>query len=295
MTSVKILNAMPPYTLFGVENDYKNAKVVVLPIPYDSTTTYKSGARDGPHAIIDASRNMEFYSEELDGDVTELGICTLDELFPSVNSPEETVNMIEKEVSQILDDGKIPLCIGGDHTIAVGPIRAVAKRNKDFSVIHFDAHSDARDTYAGSKYCHACIMARAREVCGSCISVGVRSIDADSAKKVGKEIIYRKDMHDMTLKQVIDDIVKRTREKVYITIDVDVLDPSEMPSTGTPEPDGLRYYELTSILKGILSKKKLLGLDFTELSPPVGNNLTAPNFLVAKLIYTVLGYAYYNK
>ncbi|MEM3839487.1 MAG: agmatinase [Candidatus Micrarchaeaceae archaeon] len=286
---------MPPYTLFGVDNDYNNAKIVVLPIPYDSTTTYKAGARDGPHAIIDASRNMEFYSEELRGDVTELGIYTLDELFPNLNSAEETVNMIEKEVGNILDDKKIPLCIGGDHTIAVGAIRAVSKRNKDLSVIHFDAHSDARDTYAGSKYCHACIMARAREVCSSCLSVGVRSIDADSAVKYGKEIIYRKDMHNLTIDQIVNEIVNRTKERVYITIDVDVIDPSEMPSTGTPEPDGLRFGELTAILRGVLAKKKLLGLDFTELSPPAGNNLTAPNFLVAKLIYLTLGYAYYRR
>ncbi len=292
---MKVLNAMPPYTLFGVENDYKKAKIVVLPVPYDSATTYKSGARDGPHAIIDASRNMEFYSEELGGDVTELGIFTTDEIFPSVNSPEETVNMIEKEVTNILDDGKIPVCIGGDHTVAIGPIRAVGKKNRDFSVIHFDAHSDARDTYAGSKYCHACIMARAREVCSSCVSVGVRSIDEESARKYSKEILYRKDMHAMSVKEIVDNILKRTKEKVYITIDVDVLDPSEMPSTGTPEPDGLRFYELTSILKGILAKKKLLGIDFNELSPPAGNNLTAPNFLVAKLIYMSLGYAYYRK
>ncbi len=289
---MELNNPMPKYNLFGVENpEYSDAKVVVLPVPYDSTTTYKSGARDGPHEIISASRNMETYSEEFGCDITErIKIFTTDELAPNLNSPEETVRSIEEEVSKILKGGKMPVVLGGEHTVAVGAIYAVSKHVKDFSVIHFDAHSDYRDEYMGSKYCHACIMARARERCDSCFSVGVRSIDETSAAKYGKDILYRKDMHNMTLKEVSEEIIRRTRKNVYITIDTDVIDPSQLPSTGTPEPDGLSFFELTQILKSVISEKHLVGIDFNELAPIGG--LTAPNYLVAKLVYMALGYAF---
>ncbi len=293
---MKLLNAMPPYNLFGIEDqNYANAKVVVLPVPYDSTTTYKSGARDGPHAIIDASRNLEFFSEELEDDMTRLGIFTLDELSPNLDSPEKTINSIELETSAIVDDGKLPLLIGGEHSIAIGSIRAISKKygRDNFSVLHFDAHSDSRDEYMGSRYCHACIMARAREVCNSCFSIGVRSTEEDGYRKHRDSTIYRKDMHTKSIEQVVEQLAERTKENVYITIDVDVLDPSIMPSTGTPEPDGLSFYEITSILRDLLAKKKLVGIDFNEFSPIGG--MVAPSFTVAKLIYLTLGYAFAQK
>ncbi len=288
---MKLLNPMPPYTLFGVDNpEYSEARIAVLPVPYDSTTSYKAGARDGPHAIIDASRNMELYSEELGTDISSIGIYTLDELMPNINSAEEMVRSISAEVSNMLESGKVPLTLGGEHTVAVGPISAMGKTRKDFTVLHFDAHSDSRDTYMGSKYSHACIMSRAREITGSGYSVGVRSTDEDGAKRYSGDILFRRDMHNMERREIVENILEHTREKIYITIDVDVLDPGEMPSTGTPEPDGLSFHELTSILKGVLARRELLGLDFTELSPIGG--IVAPNFLVAKLAYMTLGYAF---
>ncbi|MDE1851579.1 MAG: agmatinase [Candidatus Micrarchaeota archaeon] len=291
---MKILNANPPYNLFGIENpDYEKAKVAVLPVPYDAATTYKGGAREGPHAIIDASRNIELFSEELDGDTSTIGIYTLDEMMPDISGPEGMTRQIEKEVSILLDDGKVPLLLGGDHSIAIGSIRAVAKKFKNFTVLHFDAHSDSRDSYMNSKYCHACIMARANEVCDSCYSIGVRSTDEEGFAKYGKSTIYRKDIHKMGVEGVVKDLLKKTKGKVYVTIDVDVLDPSEMPSTGTPEPDGLSFYELKSILKGVLEKRELIGMDVTELSPIGG--IVAPNYLVAKLLYLSLGFAFLNK
>lgn len=288
---MKLLNAMPPYNLFGIENpEYNKAKIVVLPIPYDSTTTYKSGARDGPHAIIDASRNIELFNEEIGKDVSQIGIYTLEELAPNLDSPEKTINSIEKEVSLILDDSKVPLLLGGEHSIAIGSIRAVCKKYKEVSVLHFDAHSDSREEYMGSRYCHACVTARAREVCSNCISIGVRSTDEEGFSKCAKDTIYRKAMHSMTTEEIVKQLVKRTKEKIYITVDVDVLDPSIIPSTGTPEPDGLSFYELISIIKGVVASKDLVGLDFNELSPTAG--FVAPNYTVAKLIYLTLGYAY---
>lgn len=294
---MKLLHQMPPYNLFGVfDQDYDSAKVAVLPVPYDSATTYKSGARDGPHAVIDASRNIELFNEELGADVSKaVGIYTLDELEPSIDSPGETVSRVAKETGIILNDGKMPLLIGGDHSIAMGSIRAVGdKYGRDgFSVIHFDAHSDSRDEYMGSRHCHACVMARARESCSSCISVGVRSTDEDGFSRFKGDTIYRKDMHGKAASQIAAEISSRTRPKVYVTIDVDVLDPSIMPSTGTPEPDGLSFRELTSVLKDVLAGKELIGLDVCELSPIGG--VVAPNYTIAKLIYLTLGYAFLNK
>ncbi len=289
---MKVLNAMPPYNLFGLEEqDYDTAKVVVLPVPYDSTSTYKVGSRDGPHAIIEASRMMELYSEELDRVISDdIGIFTLEELYPDFNSPEGTVNRIAKEADLILDDSKIPLLLGGEHTIAVGGIRAVSKKHRDFSVLHFDAHADSRDEFFSSKYCHACVMARAREMCDSCFSVGVRSIDKDSAHKYEKSMLYMRDMSRMATGQIVETILKNTRSKIYLTVDLDVLDSSEMPSTGTPEPGGMRYDQLREVLKGVLARKEVVGMDFSELNPMPGN--VAPNFLAAKLIYMAIGYAF---
>ncbi len=291
---MKLLHQMPPYNLFGIEEqEYKKAKVVALPVPYDSTTTYKSGTRDGPHAIITASRNLELYNEEYKREIGEIGIFTTEELEPSLDSPGETVNRVEKEAGLILEDGKLPLLIGGEHSIAIGGIRAVAKKNKDFSVIHFDAHSDYRNEYAGSKYCHACIMARAREACLSCYSIGVRSIDKESAVRYSKDILYRKDMHSLSIDEISNMINRHTKKNVYITIDFDVLDGGIMPSVGTPEPDGLNFYEMDRILKNILKEKKLLGIDFNELSPISG--MIAPDFLAAKLIFNALCHAFFQK
>lgn len=288
---MKVLNSTAPYTLFGLEEQsYETAKVVVLPVPYDSTSTYKVGSREGPRAIIEASRNIEHYSEELDEVISDkVGIFTLEELAPDFNSPEGTVNRIAKEVGLILDDSKIPLLLGGEHTIAVGAVKAVAKKYKDFSVLHFDAHADSRDELFSTKYCHACVMARIREMCKSCYSVGVRSIDKDSAGRYEKSILYMKDMKQMDTKEIVSTILKNTKENLYVTIDLDVLDSSEMPSTGTPEPGGMRYDQLKEILKGVLAKRKLIGMDFNELNPIPG--IAAPNFLAAKLIYNTIGYA----
>ncbi len=284
------LDSMPKYNLFGLdEQDYKKAKVVVLPIPYDATLTYKTGSRAGPKAIIDASRLMELYSYELGSDISDLGIFTTDEMSPDYSSPEKMVKGVSKEVGIILDDGKLPLLLGGEHTITIGAVQAFKERKKDISVIQFDAHTDSRDELHGSKYMHATVMSRVADMYDSFVHVGIRNIDANYAKRMQRDkVIFMDDLRDRTMKQVVDQINDSTKENVYITIDLDVLDPSEMPSVGTPEPDGLRFHQLTGILKGIGERKKLAGMDITELSPIPG--MHAPDFLAAKLAYLSLGY-----
>jgi len=287
----RVLNALPKYNLFGLNDaSYEQAKVIVLPVPYDSTSSYRTGSRDAPHAIIDASRNLELYSEELDYDISKIGIYTLEELAPHMGSPEAMVGRIEKEVGIILDDGKVPLILGGEHTVALGAIKAMARKYKDFSVVSFDAHSDSREEFMGTKYSHSCVMARVREFCKSCYIVGVRSTDELSKKKYEKQMLFMKDVKKISADNIAKKIIEHTAQNIYMTFDFDVLDPSEMPSVGTPEPSGLRFAELTEILRIVLKNKKLLGLDFTELNPIPG--LIAPNYLAAKLIYLTLGYAY---
>ncbi len=283
-----VLNQTPPYNLFGIEEqDYDTAKVAVLPVPYDSTVSYRSGTRDGPRAIIEASRGMELYSEELDRDVSKIGIFTLEELAPDFSSPEGMVNRIKKEVDVLLRDSKFPILIGGEHTISLGAIKSIAENEKDFSVLHFDAHSDSRDEFMGAKVCHATVMARAREIVNKCFSVGVRSTDEKSAKDYEKDILFMKDMRGLGVNELAEIISKNTGKNIYLTVDLDVLDPSEMPSVGTPEPDGMRFRELAEVIGKLAKEKRFVGMDFTELSPIPG--MIAPNYLVAKLIYLAIG------
>ncbi len=283
-----VLNQTPPYNLFGIEDqDYDTSKVAVLPVPYDSTVSYRSGARDGPHAIIEASRGMELYSEELGVDVSKIGIFTLEELAPDFSSPEGMVNRIKKEVDVLIGDSKFPVLIGGEHTVSLGAIKSIAENEKDLSVLHFDAHSDSRDEFMGAKVCHATVMARAREIAKKCFSVGVRSTDEKSAKEYEKDMLFMKDMRGMGVKDLAGIISKNTGKNVYLTVDLDVLDPSEMPSVGTPEPDGMRFRELAGVIGELAREKRFMGMDFTELAPIPG--MIAPNYLAAKLIYLAIG------
>jgi agmatinase len=284
---------MPPYNLFGIEGStYEKARIAVLPIPYDSTSSYRSGSREGPAAIIEASRNLELYHIETKSDASDLGIYTLEHMAPDFSSPENMVKRISKEVSLLLDDKKIPLLLGGEHTIAVGAVDALAKRS-DFTVLQFDAHSDSREELYGSRYCHACTMARVRELCRDCYSIGVRSIDRESAASAGKRTIYMKDVRSMTMKRLAALLAMGSKKNIYLSFDFDVLDSGEMPSTGTPEPDGFRFGELMELFSMLLPKKRLIGMDFSELLPTPG--LAAPDFLAAKLIFNVLAYAYQGK
>ncbi|MEM3883509.1 MAG: agmatinase [Methanothrix sp.] len=287
---MQILNSAAPYNLFGLEDQsYEKAKFVVLPVPYDSTMSYGSGSRDGPDAIIRASRHIELYSEELGFSPADAGVYTLEQLEPDVSGPEAMVKRIAREVSIIIDDGKVPLLLGGEHTVALGAVMAIANAGDDFSVLHFDAHSDSREEFMNSKYSHACVMARIRDMCKSTYSVGVRSIDEQGYSKYSKDILYMKDMRSMSDKMIAESISKHVKKNVYITIDLDVLDPSEMPSVGTPEPGGMRYTSLINILSGVLKGRKLIGADISELAPIPG--MRAPDYLAAKLAYGLVGMA----
>jgi agmatinase len=287
---MQILNAAAPYNLFGLEEQsYEKATFVAIPVPYDSTMSYGTGSRNGPRAIIEASRHMELYDEGLGSNPSAKGVFTTEFIEPNVDSPEKMVKRITKEASIIIEDGKVPIILGGEHTVALGGISAATGHYKDVSILHFDAHSDSRDEFMGSRYSHACIMSRARELSKKCVSVGVRSIDADSAKKYRDSIIYMHEVHESPIKDISKRLSNMLSKNVYITIDLDVLDPSEMPSVGTPEPDGMHYMELVEIIKSVLKEKRLVGFDISELSPIPG--IVAPDYLAAKLAYFIVGHS----
>ncbi|QLJ53109.1 MAG: Agmatinase [Candidatus Fermentimicrarchaeum limneticum] len=289
---MRLLHSLPPYNFVGLEPEltsFEKARVVVLPVPYDSTVCYRTGARNGPHAIINASRNMELYDEELGFEPASVGIHTLDELEPSRDSPRETIKRVESAVAEILEKKKFPLMLGGEHSISVGAVRAVSKLYKDLTVLQLDAHSDLRDEFEGTKFGHTSVMRRISEFCDT-VQVGIRSMcaeEAEFAKKKKLKLFHARD----SLKPKF--IVSSLKRNVYVTIDLDVFDPSEVPAVGTPEPGGLHWYDVLAILKEVASSRNVVGFDVVELCP-IDGDITS-DFLAARLAYKFLGYIFKNR
>lgn len=274
------------FSFLGLQKqNYQKSKAVILPVPYSSTTFWKSGAKEGPQALIEASRYLEDYDIEEGKDVSKTGVFTLEPLEPSKNSPKETVQRLEKTVSSLLQDRKFVITVGGEHSITVGAVKAVAKRFKSLSVLYFDAHLDSRDEYEGTKYSHGCVARRIREFGVPVTQVGVRSASEEEAEYIKKEkintIFYAPALP-------IKKIIATLKQNVYISFDLDAFDPSTMPSTGTPEPGGLAWSDTLKLIKEVSKKRKIVGADVVELSPIPG--LHAPDFLAAKLVYKIIGY-----
>lgn len=270
----------------GLDNEftaYENARIVILPVPYDGTSTWLKGADKGPQAILEASANMELYDIETDSEVYTQGIATL-EAVTEDQSPEAMSDAVEKQVDAILMDKKFPVLLGGEHSVSIGSIRAFAKHYENFSVLQLDAHSDMRDNYEGSDHNHACVMARAKEM-ATVAQVGIRSSCIEEKHNIDPDrIFYAHEIKESSTWMY--DVSERLNDNVYITIDLDVFDPAYMPSTGTPEPDGLTYREVINFLKLINERHNIIGLDIVELCPNEMNK--APDFLASKLIYQLL-------
>jgi agmatinase len=263
------------------------AKVVIVPVPYDGTSTYMKGADKGPEAIIRASGNMELYDIETDSQVHQDGIFT-DEPVDSGPEPEKMVKAVERRVSGHLANGKFVIVIGGEHSISVGAVQAHARKYPGMTVLQFDAHSDLRNEYEGSKYNHACVMARVKEIC-PIVQVGIRSMDISEKPAMDrKRVFFAEDIHAGNVG--VDDIIGTLTDQVYITIDLDAFDPSIMPSTGTPEPGGLSWYYVLGLLKGVCQRSTVVGFDIVELCPVPTN--WGPDFMAAKLIYKLLSYKF---
>jgi agmatinase len=291
---------MPPqypraeaFTFLGVEPErypYRDSKIAVLPIPYEATTSFMAGTRDGPREIINASRHLEMYDEEIGGDVSSLGIYTLPEVETVASSPSNMVEVIYQAAKSVLADDKFLVALGGEHTITPPLVKAFVERHPELSVLQIDAHGDLRDTYHGSKYSHACAMRRVLEMAPG-VQVGVRSIsgeEVDALPSLPAKIFYAQETRSNPNWQ--GEVVEALGDPVYVTIDLDGLDPSIMPAVGTPEPGGLGWYETCDLLKRVAENRRVVGFDVNELAPLPGQG--APNFLAAKLVYKFLGYVF---
>ena len=268
-------------------SSFERSRVVVLPVPYDSTVTARAGARDGPRAIIEASADMELYDIGIGSEPFRHGIHTLPELAPHTGSPEAMAGRIEQVVGELIDAGKFVVTLGGEHTVAVGAVRAHAARTPALSVLALDAHSDLRDEYLDSKYNHACTLRRANEH-APVTQAGLRSASAEDAAFIREQglAFYSPEEFRRAGAQAV---ANKLSESVYVTIDLDAFDPAEMSAVGTPEPGGLRWDEVSALLAAVAAGRRIVGCDVTELSPSLGPRSCAQ--LAAKLTYRLIGLA----
>jgi agmatinase len=267
--------------------DYSVSRIIIVPVPYDETSTWMKGADRGPDAIMEASVNLEFYDIETNSEAHLKGIHTIDPLTEK-SSPESLVKAVHDKISLLLAEKKFPVIAGGNHSVSIGSIMAFSENFNNLSVLQLDAHTDLRPEYEGSVFNHACAMARARES-AQLVQVGIRSMSAEELPFADRSRIFF--AHELYgNKKLYADAIGKLTENVYITIDLDVFDPSLMPSTGTPEPGGPDYYELMHFLKEVAGNRNVVGFDVVELCPNPSNK--APDFVAAKVIYQLLSYIF---
>jgi agmatinase len=287
---------MPPDNFGGLSEEhsrYETSRAVIFPVPLERTTTYETGTRNGPAAILKASQNMELYDEELEIEAyKEVGIHTL----PPIDTMDGTLDEVLAEIftaqCALLDDDKLTVALGGEHSITPPLVTAVGKKFQNLSVLQIDAHADLREEYQGNPSSHACAMRRVLEVCPA-VQVGIRSLSVEEAQAIphlNTKIYWAKDITRLPLKSWVARVLEDLNPNVYLTIDLDGFDPSIMPATGTPEPGGLDWYQVTALLRAVASHKKIVGIDVVELLPQPGDH--ASDFLAAKLVYKCLGYTF---
>lgn len=266
----------------------RDALFVVVPVGYDLTSTYQPGSRRGPASIIEASTNMELYDDELKKETYLAGIHTTQPLTIDSRGPKNMINIVRKKISKIVALNKIPVMLGGEHSISLGAVQALKEKYSKLKVLQLDAHADLRNSYQESPYSHASVARRISEIC-PLIQVGIRSMSKEEADFLPQSnvksysadfILEKKDWYRKVCKDLNGDI--------FITIDLDVFDPSIMPSTGTPEPGGLYWQDVLKLLKSVSNSCKIRGFDVVELAPIPG--IIAPDFMAAKLIYRLMGY-----
>jgi len=289
------MTAFVPQNFLGLPEDvatYAQARVVVLPIPYASTTSYGGGARFGPSAILEASRQVELFDEELRRTPADVGVHTLPPLEPVMSGPDAMLAAVEEAAAPLFADGKLVLGLGGEHSVTVGLARACLRHHREVSFLHIDAHADLRDSYEGTPLSHACAARRLLEL-GPVTSVGIRNISEEEytfATQSGQlsRIVWARDLADAHDDHWIDRVIASLGETVYVTFDLDGLDPSVIPATGTPEPGGMSWYQALRLLRRVGEQRKVVGCDVVELAPIPGSH--ASDFAAAKLAYKMIGY-----
>lgn len=272
--------------------DIATAKVLILPVSYEGTVSYGTGTGAGAMAIVDASRNMELYEEETDAEVYQIGIHTLPE-FTARETPDKMMSDLYGYTKTLLDLDKFICMLGGEHSVSAPIIRAHNEKYQDLSVLQIDAHADLRDEYDGTPHSHASIMARVvKDLKIPSVQVGIRSISGDEARALQKglptKIYWARDIAGRT--DWIDEAIENLSSNVYLTIDIDGLDPSIVPTTGTPEPGGLGWYETLTLIRKLAEKKRVIGMDLVEYS--YFRDYDSPAFLCSKLVYKSLGYIF---
>lgn len=277
----------------GIPDEFaqlEKSKVVLIPVPYDGTSTWGKGADKGPEALLEASENMELYDIETGTEVYQQGVYVAEEVA-ELSSPEAMVASVHKRTKEYIKRNKFVTLVGGEHSISIGSIRAFNECFDNLTVLHIDAHADLRESYDGTPYNHACAVYEASQST-NLVQVGIRSMDAIEMTLMDTEKTFF--AHEMVADEYwMDKVVELLTDNVFITFDLDALDPSILPSTGTPEPGGLLWYETLEFLKQVFEEKNVVGFDLVELCP--NEHDRSSNFLAAKLYYKMLGYKFMNE
>ena len=282
-----------PWSFGGLnaqESDAASSQIVVIPVPYDSSTSFRAGSREGPNAMIGASRHLEDFDIELGKETYKVGIHTTEEIEPHMGSPEQMVDRVYRTVYPWAEEGKIISLLGGEHSISIGSVKALREIHPDLSVLYLDAHADMRDEYMGSKFSHACTARRIIEMC-PLVPVGVRSMseeEMDFVTSINLKVHFGGEMNPVN-NWDIDGILSSLSENVYISLDLDVMDLAIISGVGNPEPGGIDWNSMLSLIKAVSSEKRIVGFDLTELSPVEGS--VASSFVAAKLAYKIMGYS----
>ena len=287
---------VPPGNFGGISEEYsryETARAVIFPVPLERTTTYHYGTRKGPSAILAASRLMELYDEELQlTPYQEIGIHTLASIDTMDGTLDEVISELFSAQCAMLDDNKFPIALGGEHSLTPPLVSAMLKKYKNLSVLHIGAHAALRNEYQGNPASHACAMRRVVEQCPA-VQVGLRSLSREEAEAIPglrTKIYWAKDILHVPLKSWIAKVLSELSPAVYLTINVDGFDPTIVPATSMPEPGGLDWHQVTSLLRAVAGHKKIVGMDIVELLPQPGHH--ASDALAAKLIYKCLGYIF---
>jgi len=274
----------------------KEAEAVILPIPYEATTTYGSGTREGPDAVLAASRQLEDWDEELGLDVSaKVRIATAPPMTPEAAGPQAMLDKIRKTVQPWIAEGKLILAIGGEHTVTLPLVQAAQTKYPDLHIVALDAHADFRERYDGSPLSHACTLRRLYELGRPMTLMGVRSFSEEEHNFLfvaPRFTMFRaRTLNSPEGWQAALDHLGKITSPVYLTIDADVLDPGVMPGVGAPEPGGLSYYQVMGVVRTLAQRGAVVGMDFVELTPIPGNRVS--EFTAARILYKALGYIYH--
>lgn len=280
--------------LDAAASDYRKARYAVLPIPYDGTVSFQVGTRNGPRAIITSSQQVELFDEEYKREFHAAGIATLPPIAPEMSGPKQMHESIYEAARKVVRDGKFLIGLGGEHSISSGLVRAVLEKHKRLSVLQVDAHADLRAEYEGTPYSHASVMRRVAEMGVPLVQVGIRNYSLEEHKFITKAKLSPISVRELRenpdwIQEAIDGLT----EDVYVSIDIDGFDPAYAPGTGTPEPGGMDWFEVTLLLKAAAMNRRIVAADVVEVLPLPGSAQT--EFLAAKLIYKLIAHIEMNR